>query len=97
MSSLIFPCYHKWGLWTSPTCEVDNCSMNKLYRKQIGERIKNYRISKGLSREEVAFNVGISGSYLGMIERGEYDFKISKLFLIAKAMEISPEDLIKNL
>ena len=71
--------------------------MNKLYRKQIGERIKNYRISKGLSREEVAVNVGISGSYLGMIERGEYDFKISKLFLIAKAMEISPEDLIKNL
>lgn len=97
MSSLIFSCYHKWGLWTSPTCEVDNCSMNKLYRKQIGERIKNYRISKGLSREEVAFNVGISRSYLGMIERGEYDFKISKLFLIAKAMEISPEDLIKNL
>lgn len=71
--------------------------MNKSYRKQIGERIKNFRISKGLSREEVAFNAGISGSYLGMIERGEYDFKISKLFLIAKALEISPEELVKVL
>lgn len=71
--------------------------MNKSYCKQIGERIKDIRISKGLSREEVAFNAGISGSYLGMIERGEYDFKISKLFAIAKAMEIAPEDLIKDL
>lgn len=71
--------------------------MNKLYCKKIGERIKFFRTTKGLSREEVAFNAGISGSYLGMIERGEYDFKISKLFSIAKAMDILPEDLIKNL
>lgn len=71
--------------------------MNKLYCKKIGERIKFFRTAKGLSREEVAFNAGISGSYLGMIERGEYDFKISKLFSIAKAMDILPEDLIKNL
>ncbi len=84
-------------MWTSPTCEVDNCSMNKLYCKKIGERIKVFRTEKELSREEVAFNAGISGSYLGMLERGEYDFKISKLFSIAKAMDILPEDLIKDL
>ena len=71
--------------------------MKELYSKQIGERIKGFRVSKGLSREEVAFNAGISGSYLGMIERGEYDFKISKLFAIAKAMEIEVEELVKDL
>lgn len=71
--------------------------MNKLYCKKIGERIKVFRTEKELSREEVAFNAGISGSYLGMLERGEYDFKISKLFSIAKAMDILPEDLIKDL
>ena len=84
-------------MWTSPTCEVDNYSMKELYSKQIGERIKSFRVSKGLSREEVAFNAGISGSYLGMIERGEYNFKISKLFAIAKAMEIEVEELVKDL
>lgn len=84
-------------MWTSPTCEVDNYKMYTVDFKQIGERIKSFREDKGLSREEVAFEAGISGSYLGMIERGEYDFKISKLFAIANALNLSVENLIKNL
>ena len=38
--------------------------------------------NKKLSREEVAFACDFSGSYMGMIERAEYDFKISKLYKI---------------
>ncbi len=71
--------------------------MDKTDFKQIGERIKSLREAKGLSREEVAFEAGISGSYLGMIERGEYDFKISKLFSVAKALDVSAETLIRNI
>ena len=71
--------------------------MDKTDFNQIGERIKSLREAKGLSREEVAFEAGISGSYLGMIERGEYDFKISKLFSVAKALDVSAETLIRNI
>jgi transcriptional regulator with XRE-family HTH domain len=42
---------------------------------------------------DVAFACGFSGSYMGMIERAEYDFKISKLFSIAKALGIDIKDL----
>ena len=59
----------------------------------LGKKIKMIREQKGLSREEVAFRCGFSGSYMGMIERAEYDFKISKLFNIAKALEINIKDL----
>ncbi len=58
------------------------------FRKKLGERIKQIRESKHLSREEVAFSCNFSGSYMGMIERAEYDFKISKLYNIAKAMDV---------
>lgn len=63
------------------------------FRKELGQRIKHIRESKGLSREDVAFACNFSGSYMGMIERGEYDFKISKLYNIARVLEITLSDL----
>lgn len=64
------------------------------FKKQLGNRIKKIRESKGLSREEVAFECNFSGSYMGMIERAEYDFKISKLYKIAKALKVDIKDLL---
>lgn len=63
------------------------------FRKKLGNRIKQIRESKGLSREDVAFSCEFSGSYMGMIERAEYDFKISKLYKIAKALDVDISDL----
>ena len=60
----------------------------------LGSRIKEVRELKKISREELAFRVGVSGSYIGMIERAENDFKISKLYKIAKALGISLKDLL---
>jgi len=63
------------------------------FRKNLGLRIKQIRESKKLSREDVAFKCGFSGSYMGMIERAENDFKISKLYKIANALEVDIKDL----
>lgn len=68
--------------------------MEHEFRKKLGKRIKSLREFKKISREELAFRVDISGSYVGMIERAENDFKISKLFKIAKALEVNPQDLL---
>jgi len=63
------------------------------FRKNLGKRIKEIRELKQLSREDVAFTCNFSGSYMGMIERAEYDFKISKLYKIAKALNIDIKEL----
>ena len=63
------------------------------FRKKLGERIKAIRESKNLSREDVAFACNFSGSYMGMIERAEYDFKISKLYKIANALDVHIKEL----
>jgi len=63
------------------------------FRKKLGKRIKELRESKKLSREDVAFSCDFSGSYMGMIERAEYDFKISKLYKIANALDVHIKDL----
>ena len=66
--------------------------MTDEFRKKLGNRIKQIRESKNLSREDVAFACGFSGSYMGMIERAENDFKISKLYKISKALKIDIKD-----
>jgi len=63
------------------------------FRKQLGKRIKQIRENANLSREEVAFACEFSGSYMGMIERAENDFKISKLYKISKALGVDIKDL----
>ena len=65
------------------------------FRKQLGEKIKQLRESKNLSREDLAFACNFSGSYMGMIERAEYDFKISKLYNIAKALDVDIKELFE--
>ena len=64
------------------------------FRKQLGKNIKQIRESKKLSREEIAFACNFSGSYMGMIERAECDFKISKLYKIAKALNVNVSELV---
>ncbi len=63
------------------------------FRKALGNRIKQIRESKKLSREDVAFAYYFSGSYMGMIERAENDFKISKLYKITRALDVDIKDL----
>lgn len=64
------------------------------FRKNLGKRIQQIRESKNLSRDDVAADCDFSGSYMGMIERAEYDFKISKFYKISKALEVSPAELL---
>ena len=71
----------------------ENISMVLEFRKKLGKRIKQIRKNKKLSREDVAFACNFSGSYMGMIERAEYDFKISKLYNIARALDVDIREL----
>ena len=42
-----------------------------MLRKEIGLRVKNIRLSMNMTKQKMADLLGISGQYLGMIERGK--------------------------
>ncbi len=52
----------------------------------FSERVKRWRLRHGLSQEEAGVRLGVSGRYIGMLERGDKEVELSsslaKLFAI---------------
>ena len=62
--------------------------MSKI-EKRFGERVRELRLARGLSQEELAFKAGMHRTYLGGIERGERNPALKNISAIAEALGIS--------
>ncbi|MCM5529751.1 helix-turn-helix domain-containing protein [Parasegetibacter sp. NRK P23] len=69
---------------------------NEEFLRQIGLKIKALRKEKGLSQEALAFKCNdMDYSQINRMERGVVNFSVSYLFIIAEALEVSPEELLR--
>lgn len=59
----------------------------------LGERIRDYRMKKGLSQEELAHRADMHTAHLGQIERGEKSPTIDSIEKIVNALGITFEEL----
>lgn len=62
--------------------------------KTIGKNVREIREKKGITQERLAFEAGLNRAYIGYIERGERNPSTETLVKIAKALRISPKDLL---
>ena len=58
----------------------------------LGRRVKELRKQAGLSQDQAAERAGISGKYLGQVERGEVNVSTSILHKLAGVFEVRIED-----
>lgn len=65
--------------------------------KTIGARIRNYRISLGLSQERVADISGCHPTYIGQVERGEKNATLESISKIAVALNVPLYKLFEHL
>ncbi len=63
--------------------------------KQVGERIKKYRIHKGITQEKLAEMAGCHPTYIGQIERGEKNPTVESVYKITQALGISLSELFR--
>ena len=66
-------------------------------RESFGAVIKSARLKKGLSQYALADAAGLKRRFIQGVENGHHEAKISTLFSIAKALEVSPMTLIGEL
>jgi len=63
--------------------------INSELKYEIGKRVRQYRLNKGLTQEKLAELSGLDQSYIGQMERGEKNITLSTLMKITNAMTIS--------
>ena len=63
-------------------------------RKTNGSKIAELRIAKGLTQQQLADLIGARGDQISRWERGVFDPKTIILIKIAKALDVSIEDLL---
>lgn len=60
---------------------------------QVYNRLKIFRVSLDLSREELAKRVGVNVQTIGYLERGEYLPSLELALKLAKEFKVSVEDI----
>lgn len=62
---------------------------------KFGERVREVRIEKGLSQEQLAYLADVHRTYIGMIERAEKNITLINIEKIANALDISINEIFK--
>lgn len=65
--------------------------------KILGQRIRKYRTSKGLSQEKLSELAGCHPTYIGQIERGEKNVSVESIEKISTALNIPLSRLFEKL
>lgn len=65
-------------------------------RYVMGQNIRLFRRSKGVTQEKLAEMVNVSGSYIGYLERGKKSPSIDLLIKIAGVLKVDPAILLTS-
>ena len=63
--------------------------------KKLGENLKKMRIKKDISQIELARLLGVDRSFVSNIENGKNNPTLSTITSLAKALEVSTNELLK--
>ena len=64
---------------------------------ELGKKIKQLRMKKGLSQEKVALEIGMDRTYFASVEAGKRNISICNIKKIADGLEISLSELFEGL
>lgn len=62
----------------------------------VARRVRQFRIERGLTQEELAGRAGLNRNYVGMIEREENSPTVVTLEKLAAVLEIEPKLLFDD-
>ncbi len=65
-------------------------------RKVLGKRLREERVRLGLTQEQTAEYIGVSTSYVGMVERGERTVTLETLILFAECLHVTIDYLLHD-
>lgn len=71
--------------------------MKKDILVRFGNRVRQERLKRKLSQEELADKAGVHRTYIGMVERAEKNITLKNIYKICEALGVSLKDIFNNL
>ena len=65
--------------------------------EKFGKQVRQLRKALGLSQEDLAELTDLHRTYIGGIERGERNVALINIVRLAKALKVSPSELLKGI
>jgi transcriptional regulator with XRE-family HTH domain len=65
-------------------------------KEKVAERIRMTRLSKGLSQQNMADDIGITVAAYSNIERGVTDISVTRMYQIAAVLKVNPFSFLSD-
>jgi transcriptional regulator with XRE-family HTH domain len=69
-------------------------TLEKKFLKDFGRRVQQLRTKAGLTQYELAEKIDVSQEVISRVECGHVGVKLSRLALMAQALDVKPKDLL---
>lgn len=69
---------------------------SKSVQKAFGEVLRQARVSRGLSQQDLALEAELDRTYISLLERGQRQPTITTVIVLAKALGGDAPDLLKK-
>ena len=66
-------------------------------QEQLGNAVSRLRRARGYSQEKLAELAGLHRTYVGGIERGERNVALLNIVRLARALNVSPSELLREI
>lgn len=66
-------------------------------KERFGKAVREQRMAKGISQEELAMRIGADQAYVSRIEVGQMNVTLETVEQIANALQTNASDLLKSL
>ena len=77
------------------TTEPNDKQANDRYLSTVGQRVRNFRARRGMTRKQLACDAGISDRYLAQLELGRGNISIGLLRRITDTLGIDPGEILR--
>jgi len=65
-------------------------------RASFGKRLREIRVSRGLSQEALAFEAKLDRTYVSSCERGQRNISLDNIHRLARALRVSPATFFES-
>ena len=65
-------------------------------RQVFATNLRRLRNAKGISQDDLAYEAGISRSYLSQLEKGSFHVSIKVIGKLAKSLGTEPDEFLKH-